>query len=119
MKTTLATQNTKAFEQSDWSQNMDDLVLGAARGDETAIAHVAAFFGDTLQAQARGVMGPFSQDAEDVVQDFLLSLVERRSPLVPERGRAISWMFGVVRAAARKYRAEREQEWGLEGDGPG
>jgi DNA-directed RNA polymerase specialized sigma24 family protein len=57
-------------------------------------------------------MGDFAHEAEDVLQDFLLSLLERQSRFTPAQGRAIPWMCGLVRSMAGRRRAEREQEWG-------
>lgn len=61
-------------------------------------------------------MGDFAQEAEDVVQDLLLELLEGRSRFTPAHGEAIPWMCGIVRAMARKRRAERQREWGIEED---
>jgi len=46
--------------------------------------------------------GPLAHEAEDVVQDFSVSLLEGDQVVMPSRGRAVSWMRGVVRAMARK-----------------
>jgi DNA-directed RNA polymerase specialized sigma24 family protein len=94
--------------------DMDDLVRRASQGDSRAIGAIAIAFGKMLLEEARAVMGDFAQEAEDVLQDFFVSLLERRSRFTPAHGRAIPWMCGLVRAMARKHRAEREREWGIE-----
>ena len=49
------------------------------------------------------MLGDDNQEAEDVVQDFFLSLRESKNRFLPGRGRAIAWMTGVVRAIAQTY----------------
>jgi DNA-directed RNA polymerase specialized sigma24 family protein len=91
--------------------DLDALVARASRGDRRAIGAIAIAFGPRLLSEAQAVMGPFEQDADDVLQDFLLALLEGRNRFVPDPARAIPWMVGIVRATARKYRADREREW--------
>ncbi len=91
--------------------DLNDLVVRAAQGDRIAVAALAVTFGPILRNLAATVMEPYAQDADDVVQDFLSSLLGRQCHLVPGPDRAIAWMLGVVRAAARAYRVEREAEW--------
>jgi Sigma-70 region 2 len=74
-------------------------------------------FSPGLLAEAKAVLGPdFEDEAADVLQDFFLSLVEGRSRFAPERGRALPWMFGIVRAIAAKTRADRAADWGIDED---
>jgi DNA-directed RNA polymerase specialized sigma24 family protein len=87
------------------------MVRCASQGDAHAIGAIALAFGKDLLKEARAVMGDFAQDAEDVLQDFLVSLLEGRSRFTPEHGRALLWMRGVVLAMARKHCADREREW--------
>jgi DNA-directed RNA polymerase specialized sigma24 family protein len=93
-----------------------DTVCRASRGDRDAIGTIAILSGSILLDEARNVMGSLADEAADVLQDFLLSLLEGRSPFTPAQGRAIPWMCGVVRAIARRRRAEREREWGTDPD---
>jgi DNA-directed RNA polymerase specialized sigma24 family protein len=90
---------------------LDDLVVRASQGDRRAIGAIAVAFGPQLLREARAALGPMEEDCDDVVQDFFLSLVEGRTRFVPERKRALEWMFGIVRAIARKHRADREDDW--------
>jgi DNA-directed RNA polymerase specialized sigma24 family protein len=91
-----------------------DLVLRACNGDRRAVGAIYVAFGPVLLRKARSVMGPFKEDAEDVVQDFFVSVLEGRSVYVPAQGYAIRWMCGVVLAMAKTYRKEREREWDVE-----
>src|SRR5258708_21795012 len=90
-----------------------DLVVRACKGDRRAVGAIYVAFGPVLLREARSVMGRFKQDAEDVVQDFFVSLLEGRSVYVPAHGYATRWMCGVVRAMAKTYGKEREREWGI------
>jgi DNA-directed RNA polymerase specialized sigma24 family protein len=93
---------------------LDALAMRASRGDRRAIGAIAIAFGPRLLQEARAVLGDLEQEAEDVLQDFFLCLVDRRSRFTPARGRAIPWMCGIVRAIARKRRADRERDWATE-----
>jgi DNA-directed RNA polymerase specialized sigma24 family protein len=94
--------------------DLDALVMRASLGDRRAIGAIAVAFGPRLLQEARAVLRDFEQEAEDVLQDFVLSLVERQSRFTPAHGRAIPWMCGIVRALARKRRADRERDWDIE-----
>jgi DNA-directed RNA polymerase specialized sigma24 family protein len=106
--------NPASTHDSTLLDDLDGIVVRASRGDRRAIAAIATSFGSTLLTAAREVLGPFEDEADDVLQDFLAGLVAGRSPFVAERGRAVPWMIGVVRAAARKARAARDEDWGIE-----
>jgi Sigma-70 region 2 len=94
-----AAENQDAFE---------DLVLRASQGDRRAIGAIAIAFGPRLLHEARACLEGYEHEAEDVLQDFFLALLERRSRFTPARGRAIPWMCEAVRALAR----ERNPDWG-------
>jgi hypothetical protein len=91
-----------------------DTVCRASQGDRDAIGTIAILSGSMLLDEARAVLGDFEGEAAESVQDFLLALLEGQSPFTPEPGRAIAWMCSVVRAIARRRRAEREREWGID-----
>jgi DNA-directed RNA polymerase specialized sigma24 family protein len=84
----------------------DDLVLRASQGDRRAIGAVAIAFGPYLLEEARGCLKGYEHEAEDVLQDFFLALLERRSRFGPARGRAIPWMCAAVRALASERNPE-------------
>jgi len=119
MKTTTATSlsfHPLPKTDAQLQDELDVLVLRAAQGDDRAIAAIAVAFGPTLLREASAVLGDFEDEATDVLQDFLVLLLERRSRFTPAQGRAIPWMCGLVRAMARKHRSEREREWGVESE---
>ncbi len=57
-----------------------------------------------LRKEARAVLREFAQDADDVLQDCFLFLLEGKSPFLPAHGRAVVWMCRTVRAIARTRR---------------
>lgn len=118
MKTAIADRQTHLQSQTD-AQRLDDfdvLVMRASLGDRRALGAVAIAFGPTLLDEARAVMGDFEHEAGDVLKDFLLSLLEGRSRFTPAYGRAVSWMCGIIRAMARRRRADCELRGQIEDD---
>jgi DNA-directed RNA polymerase specialized sigma24 family protein len=87
--------------------DFDDLVLRACQGDRRAIGAIAIAFGPMLLGQAKSCLRGYEDEAADVLQDFFLSLLERRSRFTPAQGHAIPWMCEAVRALAR----ERNPDW--------
>jgi DNA-directed RNA polymerase specialized sigma24 family protein len=100
---------TDAQQQAD----LDDLVRRASEGDRRAIGAIGIAFGPALLAEIRKHLGPFTQDAGDVLQDFFVAMLEGTSRFLPERDRAIPWMFGILRAMARTHASHRAREWDL------
>ncbi len=95
--------------------DLDALVVAAAHGDRRALGAIAVAFGPRLIGEAKAILGRFfEEEATDLVQDFFVSLLEGRSRFAPQRKRALPWMFGIVRAAATKARAERVEDWAME-----
>jgi DNA-directed RNA polymerase specialized sigma24 family protein len=94
----------------------DDLVVHASQGDHRAVGAIAIALGPMLLEEARTVLGEFEQEAEDVLDDFLLSLLERRAPFTPAHGRATPWLCRIVRAIAQQRRRERARDWGIDDD---
>jgi hypothetical protein len=95
--------------------HVDDVLRYAVHGDRMAVDVIARRFGEALLLEAKSVLGPdFEDDARDVLQDFLVSLLEGRLEITPAHGRAISWMCGVIRAIARKHRAALDSGWAID-----
>jgi DNA-directed RNA polymerase specialized sigma24 family protein len=84
-----------------------DLVSRASRGDRNAVLAINFAFRGEILEQARRVLGPFGDDDEDVLQDFLLTLLAGSSPYEPECGPPRTWMRRSVRNLARRQRAFR------------
>ncbi|MDP9000075.1 MAG: hypothetical protein M3O46_08190 [Myxococcota bacterium] len=90
--------------------DFDGLVTRATRGDRRALAAIAIALSPRLLEEARAVMGAHAQDAGDVLQEFFLMLLEGRTQFTPAHGRGIAWMCGIVRAMARRHRAQRARD---------
>jgi|SRR5580704_4760179 DNA-directed RNA polymerase specialized sigma24 family protein len=87
--------------------DFDDLVMNASRGDSRAVGAIAVALGPMILGEARAVLGEYSHEAEDVLQDFLLFMLDGRSPFRPAHGRAVPWMCRMVRAIAQTRRKEK------------
>ena len=88
----------------------DDLMTRACHGDRFAVAAIAIAFSVSLIEEARVELGRFEQDADDVVRDFFLDVLEGCARFDPGPERASVWMMRIVRELARQHRAERERE---------
>jgi hypothetical protein len=80
----------------------DELVACASGGDRRAIGAIAIALGPTLLKEARTVLGEFDDEADDVLQDFFLFLVEPRWPTTPPQGRAMRMCVADHRNPAEK-----------------
>ena len=85
-----------------------DLVARASQGDRNAVLAINFAFGKEILKQARLELGPFKDDDEDVLQDFLLTLLSGRSPYDSSQGPPRAWMQRTVRVLAHRQRAFRE-----------
>ena len=104
-------ENSDAMIDEHLMAEFDHLVMLASRGDRRAIGAIAVAVGPTLLKAARGGLGPFGQEAEDVLQDFFVSLLERRWRFTPGHGHGMQWMCGVVQGIAYLRRREIERDW--------
>ena len=89
--------------------DFDDLVLRASEGDRRAVGAIAVALGKPLLDEARRALKGFDAEAEDVLQDFLLFLLEARAPFNRASGPAMEWMFRMVRTIAQQRRRERKR----------
>jgi hypothetical protein len=89
----------------------------ASQEDRRSATAAAIAAGPTLLAEAAAVLGDFERESEDVLQDFLLYLLEGRLWHAPADGPVLPWMRGIVREIARRRRAERERDWDVGDDG--
>jgi DNA-directed RNA polymerase specialized sigma24 family protein len=114
MKTTTIRKTLTHDSGPDTQQqdDFDDLVRRAAHGDRRAIGAIAIAFGPSLLDEARHVLGPHEHEAEDVLQDFFLTLLEGGSRFVPAHGSAIRWMGDIIRTIALRRRTERDRDRG-------
>jgi uncharacterized protein (DUF2236 family) len=92
----------------------DDLVTRACDGDRRALAAIAIAFSSRLLGEARAELGYFEQDADEVLQDFFAAVLERQAVFDPAKERANPWMKRILRELARRRRADRERDRGIE-----
>jgi DNA-directed RNA polymerase specialized sigma24 family protein len=84
-------------------EEFEDLVRQACGGDRWAFDVITFAYGPSLLEEARQVLGPYRDYADDLVRDFLLSLSEGRRRFVPKYRDGVRWMFRIVRLLAREY----------------
>jgi len=117
MKTTAirnsAVSSIHSKTDAELQDEFDDLVQRATHGDRRALGALAMAISPILLKEARGLLGNFKDEAGDVLQDFFVWMVESQTRFTPARGRALAWMCGIIRAMARKHRAECEKRWGI------
>ena len=97
----------RAANDTQQDEDFDDLVLRASEGDRRAVGAIAIALGVPLIEQARIALKGLDGNAEDVVQDFLLFLLEAKGPFNRANGPAMQWMFRMVRTIAQ----QRRREW--------
>ncbi|MGH7437695.1 MAG: RNA polymerase sigma factor [Polyangiaceae bacterium] len=85
-----------------------DLVARASRGDRNAVWAIYIAFDDEIREHARAALGPYAVDDEDVLQDFLVTLLEGRAPYLQEQGAPRKWIRRTVRVLAERHRARRD-----------
>jgi DNA-directed RNA polymerase specialized sigma24 family protein len=83
--------------------DFDELVERASDGDNRAIGAIAIALGPPLFDEARAVLKELA-GADEVVGDFFVILLERRSPFSRGQGSALEWMQRIVRALAHRRR---------------
>jgi DNA-directed RNA polymerase specialized sigma24 family protein len=89
----------------------DDLVTRACDGDRHALAAIALAFSTSLLKEARAELGRFKHDADDVLQDFFIAVMEGGARFDRDEEHAHAWMNRIVREIARTHRADRERDW--------
>ena len=110
-------QTVQSFRES--QEEFDTLAMLASRGDRRAIGAIAAAMGSDLLNVARAALKGCEDEAGDVVQDFMVSLLEERWPFNREQGGGLTWMFGIVKMIARNRRRETLRGWRIDGGGEG
>jgi len=101
--------NRNASDSAQIQDEFDDLVVAAAGGDARAIGAIAVALGPTLREEARVVLGEYADEDWDVLQDFLVVLLEGRSRFRPAHGRAVTWLCRTIRAMAQTRRLEHDR----------
>jgi Sigma-70 region 2 len=82
----------------------DDVARRALDGDRDAIEKLAREFRAEMVDHASAHLGRFDCDAEDVVQDIFLAMLERTIRRAPKRASAVAWLLGLIASKARGFR---------------
>jgi RNA polymerase sigma-70 factor (ECF subfamily) len=94
-------------------QQLDELVAGVARGDETAFAELYQATAPKLYAIALRILRS-KEAAEDVVQDCYFKVWERARDFDPTIAAPVTWMAAIVRNRAldevRKWAARPQAD---------
>ena len=114
-ETQIETQLAANDNDTCW-EDFDDLVVRASSGDRRAVGAIAIALGKSLLDEARSVLKELDDEADDVLQDFLLFLVEGQAPFNRANGPAMDWMRRMVRTIAQQRRREWREDWGLQDD---
>ena len=88
-------------------EDLAEFLALATQGDRPAIDLIARDLWETLVQEARAVLKGCEADAEDVVQDFFLTMLEGELLFVSGMTPARSWVSRKVGAMAREHRRYR------------
>ena len=83
----------------------DSLTIGLAEGDERAYAELYDRFAGRLYRTAMGMLG-LREDAEDIVQEAFMGILQSRHRLVGVQDLA-AYLFTALRRAAGRYARRR------------
>jgi DNA-directed RNA polymerase specialized sigma24 family protein len=88
------------------SRDLDALVRDAFAGDRSALDTIARELHPRLVREARIALGNFEYEAEDVVQDLYVAILEGRVRAPRGRGEALARLQRLVGLFARKHARE-------------
>jgi DNA-directed RNA polymerase specialized sigma24 family protein len=109
---TFETTETEPTPEMQRANQLDELAMHACDGDRAAIGAIAVIVGPRLLREVRLALGEYRDEAEDVLQDLYLCLLDKMSPVRPARGDAVRYLCAVVRTLARQKRRKRARDWG-------
>jgi DNA-directed RNA polymerase specialized sigma24 family protein len=90
-------------------EDVDALMELATGDDREALGKIARRFRSKLLREARDCLRGDRDQADDVVQDFFLSILEGDRVFVRGKTPATAWMRAIVRAMARDRRGNRTE----------
>ncbi len=74
----------------------DGVIRRTVRGDHAAIDTLARSFRPEMLAHAEAHLARFDMDAEEVVQNVFVALLERKLPDPPRAKSAVEWLLDTV-----------------------
>jgi len=84
----------------------EELMARMAEGDREAFTLLYRRYRPDVYRFAAHYCGSLAQ-AEDVVQDVFVAVIQHASRYRPERSAVLPWLFGIARNYARRRRSER------------
>jgi DNA-directed RNA polymerase specialized sigma24 family protein len=79
---------------------LDGVARRALEGNRAAIAELARTYRDEMVEHAHAHLRRFDCDAEDVVQDVFVEMLEGTSSRAPKSESAVVWLLGIVAVRA-------------------
>jgi hypothetical protein len=83
--------------------DLDDAIRRALGGDRDALATVARELHPRLVREARTMLGDLDHEADDVVQDLFVAILEGRIRAPKGRGEGVPMLLRLVCVFARKH----------------
>jgi DNA-directed RNA polymerase specialized sigma24 family protein len=83
---------------------LDGVARQALAGKRAAIDLLAHALRPDMVEHAQAHLGRFDCDAEDVVQDVFLALLEGHLPPAPQGESAVRWLLQIIESNARRSR---------------
>ena len=83
---------------------LDAVARDAIAGDRAAIERLARELRADMVEHAHAHLRRFDCDAEDVVQDVFLAMLERNLPQAPRGQSAVAWLLALIAARAGRSR---------------
>ena len=87
-------------------EELDELVMAAARGERHAVLALSIGFGPLLLAEAKRSLGQvWAREAAGVLADLFTAMLRGTLEFVPGRDRGQAWLRAQLRAIAAQRRA--------------
>jgi len=116
-RSNIATYTSPEATQSARTRSLEAAVHLACDGDTDAADQVARELRERMVAAARDNLGIFFMDAEDVVDDLFVEMLEGHVHPPRGHGRAVPMLLRLVADLARRRMLERAADWDADDDG--
>ncbi len=116
-RTNIATYASPEATHAAQIRNLEAAIHLACEGDTEAADQVARALRDRMVAAARDNLGVFVMDAEDIVDDLFVEMLEGHVHPPRGHGRAVPMLLRLVSDMARRHMLERAADWDADDDG--
>jgi hypothetical protein len=116
-RSNIATFTSSEAIQSTRARSLEAAIHLACEGDTEAADQVARELRERMVAEARDNLGIFVMEAEDVVDDLFVEMLECHVHPPRGHGRAVPMLLRIVADLARRRMLERAADWDAEDDG--